>query len=139
MTPAHREPHARRGDIAPAGTSRPPAPGPRPTQRRALKWPVFVLPILLIVGGAVARLIDDARHEVTGTVLNPQGQPLAGVLVAVPQLNLATHTEADGRFTLYIPGPPQEVSLRVRGADLAPMQEQVRSGTHGLSLRLQPP
>jgi hypothetical protein len=137
MTPAHQRPDSTTDDTAPSpGERRPPKSQPPP--RRPLRWPVLVLPFLLIIGGGVARLIDDARHEVTGTVLDHLGQPVPGVRIAVPDLNLNTLTDDDGRFSLYTPGPPQEVSLLASAVGFAPTRHSVRSGASRLDLRLRP-
>ena len=136
MTPAHErlDPTGIDTVPSPAGESR--SPGPRPPRRRTLRWPLFLIPVILIIGGGIERLIQDARHEVTGTVLDWRGQPMAGVRVAVPELNLNTQTDAAGRFSLYIPGEPQEVSLVASATGLATTRQAVRSGTSGLNLTL---
>jgi hypothetical protein len=100
---------------------------------------VLLLPLLLILGGVVTRLIDDARHEVSGTVQDGRGHPLPEVRVAVPELGLDTRTDDQGRFSLYIPGDAREVGLTVGGPGRAPLRQSVRSGTRGLSLRLGSP
>ncbi len=138
MTPTHERSDPPGKDTTPSavGDSRP--PGPRTPRPRKLRWPLFLFPLLLIIGGGVERLIDDARHQVTGTVLDSRGQPIAGVRIAVPELDLDTRTDAAGRFNLYIPGSPQEVSLVATSAGLTTARQSVRSGTSGLRLTLPP-
>jgi len=65
----------------------------------------------LTIAAAGAAWAQDA--VLRGTVKSDRGDPLAGALVYVTELNLATGTNATGQYTLTVPG------ARVRGQQYA--------------------
>lgn len=84
-----------------------------------------------------AKLPRLLRHRVSGRVLDPQGQPLAGASVLL-QARRAAVTAADGSFTLRL--AEGEHILESQGGSYAPARQAVRVAgpVEGLELRLSP-
>ncbi len=86
----------------------------------------------------------SARESISGTVVDPMGQPVAaGVEVALStsrDANGRVATAADGTFRLFRSGDEDAVVLCVRGAEgAAPLRsEPIAWGTDDVELRLAP-
>lgn len=67
---------------------------------------------------------------VSGTVTEPEGQPLGGVVVAVPGLGLSVATRATGRYVLPdVPAGPQVLQFRRIGYAVGQVTVTVTAGT----------
>lgn len=119
-------------------------PGPRlPATRRQPRWPLVVLPLLIVLGlvlGLVgASHLVGRTQPLAGTILDATGRPIPGVRVAVPELGLDTRTDALGHFSLQVPGrEPRQVQLIATAPGLSPHRQYVLPGTDGLSFTLRP-
>jgi nitrous oxidase accessory protein NosD len=60
----------------------------------------------------------SADEEVSGTVTTPEGQPIAGAVVA-SEAGRLTHTDEEGRYTLSVPPGEQPVAAVVVGRETA--------------------
>jgi TonB-linked SusC/RagA family outer membrane protein len=84
---------------------------------------------LLGVAGAVPALAQGQSATIGGRVLTPQGQPLQGANVFITEMNISVGTNAQGRYTIAIPGQRvngQTVQLRVRSIGYKPIAKPVR-------------
>ena len=62
-------------------------------------------------------ILQTAQATVAGTVRDEEtGEPLAGAVVALPDLSRATATDAGGRYVLHeVPAGPQHITVRFIG------------------------
>ena len=84
---------------------------------------------LLGVAGASPALAQGQVATIGGRVLTPQGQPLQGANVFITEMNLSVGTNAQGRYTITVPGQRvngQTVQLRVRSIGYKPIAKPVR-------------
>ena len=80
----------------------------------------FLSHTLIWLALAVAASASTWSAELRGTVVDPDGSPIAGATVAAPKLGLTASTADDGGFRLTLPEPaPESVALEVaaRGYD----------------------
>ena len=82
---------------------------PLPTRRHSGRWGAWVLllglqPVALVAtaGREAPSLLSVYQQEVTGKVIDENGQPVAGVTVAVVDAVLSTATDGQGSFTLRL-------------------------------------
>ncbi len=57
----------------------------------------------------------DKIRKISGLVTNPNGKPLIGAAVAVPNTNIGTVTDYDGRYNLSLDGNAQELQFSYVG------------------------
>src|SRR5687768_6304388 len=75
-----------------------------------------------------------AQKTVTGKITDANNQPVAGATVAVKGTNLATQTDADGNFSISVPGGRN--TLAVSSVGFAPQEVNVADqSTVALSLK----
>src|SRR5690625_5001688 len=64
---------------------------------------LLILLIIMLLGTAHAASAQDAQHQVSGTVVDMDGEPMAGVNIAVQGTTTGTSTDSEGEFTLTVP------------------------------------
>jgi hypothetical protein len=74
---------------------------------------IILISLLIILLPGLS--FGQARHLLSGVVRAADGTVLPGATVAVPALSLGTATEADGTYSLSIPGGPQQVVVSFVG------------------------
>ena len=86
--------------------------------RLCLTTPTFILLTLIAMLGLLSTA-DSGAQEVastlSGRVINPKGEPIAGVSVRLAMLR--SETDSEGRFTLNNI-PPRQVQLYIHSASL---------------------
>lgn len=82
---------------------------------------VFILSFLFIAGVSSAAL---AQGTVQGTVTDAEGEPLPGVNVVIPELDLGAATGVDGSYVIA-DVPTGEHTVEARFVGFQPAQEQV--------------
>ena len=76
--------------------------------RLPLTFPRFLIAISFMLSGVIAQAQEKT---ITGTVTNPDGQPLAGTTVSVKGSTVATQTNADGNFTIQAPASAKSLTI----------------------------
>ena len=82
---------------------------------------------LCVVGSATASA-QGQTAVISGRVLTSQGQPLQGANVYITELNLSVGSNAQGRYTITVPGQRvlgQLVTLRVRSIGYKPISRPI--------------
>jgi hypothetical protein len=74
---------------------------------------IIIISLLFILLPGIS--VGQARYILSGVVRAADGAVLPGATVAVPALSLGTATEADGTYSLSIPGGPQQVAVSFVG------------------------
>ncbi len=89
--------------------------------------------VLAVVAAALLANGDT----LAGTVRDRDGRPVAGAVVALPELHRATRSDADGRF--HLAGiPPGRYTITVRAPGFAPLAREVSvAGATALDLALE--
>jgi len=78
---------------------------------------------LALLGVVTPALAQGQTAVLTGRVVSDQGQPLAGVNIQVPELNISVGTNQAGSFTITVPAARvtgQSVTVRARGIGYQP-------------------
>lgn len=75
---------------------------------------------------------QPGRREITGTVTDSLGQPMAGVTVTVKGSSAATSTDVNGRFTIHA---PDNATLVFSSVGYTPTEEKIH-GRSNLTLRM---
>jgi hypothetical protein len=79
--------------------------------------------VLCTLGSATASAQGQSA-VISGRVLTSQGQPLQGANVYITELNLSVGSNAQGRYTITVPGQRvlgQLATLRVRSSGFKPI------------------
>ena len=76
---------------------------------------MFRYTVFLVLCCSFCSFPSFAQFNLSGQVVNPQGEPLAGASVFINNSSLGTVSGNDGRFTLYIPTPVGEVVFSMVG------------------------
>src|SRR4051812_300863 len=77
--------------------------------------------------------ILHAQKTVTGTVKTPDGQPIVGATVAAKGTKVATQTNAEGFFSLAVPGESSRLTVTSVGFE---QQEISVAGVNSVALSL---
>lgn len=72
-----------------------------------------IIGLLFLFTGASSAYAQD--KEVSGTVQDEEGKPLAGAAVTVKGTRLGTSTDTEGKFTLRVPGNRTIISISYTG------------------------
>ncbi|AHG89280.1 TonB-dependent outer membrane protein, SusC/RagA [Gemmatirosa kalamazoonensis] len=101
----------------------------------------FWLAGVLVALGSAGRAAAQAPATINGRVTSDAGVPLPGANVIITELNISVGTNAQGGFTIQIPGARvngQTVQLRVRSVGFQPTSRPVvvRSGTQTMNFEL---
>ncbi len=74
--------------------------------------------VLLFLAVLTAGSLLAQNRQVSGTVTNPEGAPVAGAMVVVADSNIATVTDSSGQFSLYAPATG-EIRITMLGMETA--------------------
>src|SRR3954469_8910501 len=91
--------------------------------------------MLLFLFGITMPVILQAQTAVSGTVTDQRGNPLIGVSVKVKGSEGGTATDANGRFSLSIPG--KSATLEISSIGFKSQTLQVTDASSNISLKLQ--
>ncbi|MDQ6903805.1 MAG: carboxypeptidase-like regulatory domain-containing protein, partial [Bacteroidota bacterium] len=91
------------------------------------------LRILLMSAGLLlfSSVIFAQQRSITGTVINPAGEPLIGSTVVVKGTNNGTQTNAEGKFTITAPRSNSRLVISSVGYE---PQEVVVTGNNSISV-----
>lgn len=92
-------------------------------KKTALVFVAFVLPFLIY-----------AQVSVSGTVIDPRNNPVAGVSIRLKNSNVGTTTDASGKFSLSIPGTSGIIEITSVGYQPQSMTVNASSGELKVSL-----
>ena len=103
-----------------------------------MKLLLATLAVLAVVTPALAQ---GQAAVLTGRVLSEQGQPLAGVNIVVPELNISVGTNQAGMYTITVPAARvsgQRVNIRARAIGYQPSTSPVtlNAGSQSIDFNL---
>ncbi|HEY4953356.1 MAG TPA: TonB-dependent receptor plug domain-containing protein, partial [Gemmatimonadaceae bacterium] len=103
-----------------------------------MKLLLATLAVLAVVTPALAQ---GQAAVLTGRVLSEQGQPLAGVNIVVPELNISVGTNQAGMYTITVPAARvsgQRVNIRARAIGYQPSTSLVtlNAGSQSIDFNL---
>src|SRR2546430_11194942 len=91
---------------------------------RARPLPLLLALVLSLAASRAAAQVGTTTDIITGTVIGPDSQPLAGALVEAVSLEsqISRHatTDARGRFTIVFPDGGAQDDLTIRFIGMAP-------------------
>jgi len=102
---------------------------PGVTHVRARPWPLLLALALAPMASRAAAQVGTTTDIITGTVVGPDSQPLAGALVQAvsveSQISRHATTDARGRFTIVFPDGGGQYDLTIRFIGMAPANVSV--------------